>query len=66
MTSAMLFEIIDLVVSLLKSQATPGTPEAAATVASTLMQIVQKGAQAYKQQVGQALDPSLINVENPV
>jgi hypothetical protein len=35
----------------------------ATTVTSTLLQILQQGAQAYEQQTGAALDPSLIRAE---
>ena len=34
--------------------------------ADALLQIVQKGAEAYQQHTGEALDPSLIKNEEPV
>ncbi len=65
MNPSLAFEIVELALSLVKSQAT-GTIHQAATVAETLLMIIQKGAQAYQQHTGEALDPILIKTEAPI
>jgi hypothetical protein len=54
----LVFEIIDLALSLLKGKD--------ANIAAVLVKIIQKGAQAYKAHTGQPLDQSLIHAEEPV
>ena len=65
MNPQLIFDIATLVLSLAQSLVT-GTGQQGVTVANILLQIVQKGAQAYKQQTGQALDPALILAEEPI
>ena len=60
----LIVEIINLALSLVNNALNGGQPATAVTAA--LVQILQKGAQAYQQHTGQALDPSLIHVESPV
>lgn len=58
MNPQLIFDIIALALSLVRGQN--------ASVAGTLLQIIQKGAQAYQQHTGEALDPSLIKAEEPL
>jgi hypothetical protein len=58
MNPQLIFDIIALALSLARGQD--------ANVAATLLQIIQKGAQAYQQHTGEALDPSLIKAEVPL
>ena len=57
----LVYEIMSLALSLVQSERNE-TPKDPVTVANILLQIIQ----AYSQQVGQIMDPSLIKVENPV
>ena len=59
------FEIVELGLSLARSQAT-GKVQQDASLADTLLKIIRKGAHAYQEHTGEALDPSLIKVEEPV
>jgi hypothetical protein len=59
------FEIVELALSLLKSQ-TSGKIQQDANLADVLAQIVGKAAQAYRDHTGQPLDPSLIQPEDHV
>ena len=43
-----------------------GNVQERATVVDTLLKIIQKGAQAYREHTGEALDPSLIRAEEPI
>ena len=65
MTPSLVLEIVQLTLSLVQSQL-PGKAQQDATVAGTLLQIVQKGAQAYSQETGAPLDVSLIKSEDPI
>jgi len=65
MNPSIVFDIIELAVSLAKGQL-PGAAQQDATVADTLLQIVQKGAQAYSQETGAPLDVTLIKSEDPI
>jgi hypothetical protein len=58
MNPQLLFDIIDLALSLVKS---PG-----ANVANTLLQIIQKGVAAYQAHTGEPIDLSLIKAEEPI
>ena len=60
----LIMEISDLALSLV-GNALHGS-QTAESVTSALLQILQKGEQAYEQHTGQALDPSLIHVEATV
>ena len=57
------FEIVELAVSLAKTQAS-GTLQQDATLAGVLLQIVKKAVQAYQDQTGEPLDPTLIKAED--
>jgi hypothetical protein len=57
-------EIAELALSLVNN-ALNGA-QSSASVTSTLLQILQKGAQAYQQHTGEPLDPALIKVEGPI
>jgi hypothetical protein len=65
MNPDLIFEILDLAVSLAQTQST-GTVQQDATVAGTLVQIVRKASQAYRQHTGETLDSSLIEPEEPL
>jgi hypothetical protein len=58
MNTTLALEIVELALSLVQSKD--------ANVADTLVKIIQKGAEAYQQHTGEALDPSLIKAEDPV
>jgi hypothetical protein len=60
----LIMEIAELALSLVNNALNGAQSSAAVT--STLLQILQKGAQAYQQHTGQALDPSLIHAEAPI
>ena len=57
--NTLLFEILQLTVSLMKNQTT-GKVEGGATIAETLLSILKKANQAYQDHTGQPVDPSLI------
>jgi hypothetical protein len=59
------FEIVELALALVRSQVT-GKVQQDATVADTLLKIMQKGAEAYQAHTGEALDPGLIRFEAPI
>ena len=59
------FEIIELALSLAKSQA-DGKIQQDANLANILVQIIGKAVQAYQDHTGEPLDPSLIKAEAPV
>ena len=61
----LIFEIVQLALSLVQSQL-PGKAQQDATAADTLLQIVQKGAQAYSQETGAPLYVTLIKSEDPL
>jgi len=65
MNPSLAFEIAELALSLARRQA-GGNVQQHATVVDTLLKIMQKGAQAYREHTGEALDPSLIRAEEPV
>jgi hypothetical protein len=64
MNTTLIFEILQLALSLAQSLMS-GTA-APDTTAQSLLDIVQKGQQAYQQHTGQPLDPSLIKVEKAI
>jgi len=57
------FEIVNLAVSLVQAQTT-GKVQQDATLATILLQIINKAVQAYQDHTGQPLDPSLIKAED--
>jgi hypothetical protein len=65
MTPNFAFEIVELALGILKNQ-TAGKVQQDAALAGALLQIIQKAVQAYEDQTGQPLDPTLIQAENPV
>jgi hypothetical protein len=58
-------EIIELALSIMKNQTT-GKTQQDATLVAVLVSIIRKSIQAYEQQTGQPLDPSLIKAEDPL
>ncbi len=58
MNPDLVFEILNLAMSLLKPQD--------ATIGETLLKIIQGAAQAYQQHTGEPLDLSLIKAEQPL
>jgi hypothetical protein len=63
MNSNVALEIVELAVSLAKTQAS-GSLQKDATIAGILVQIVEKAVQAYQAHTGEPLDPSLIKAED--
>ena len=61
MSLDLIMEIAELALSLVNNALSGAQSSAAVT--STLLQILQKGAQAYQQHTGQPLDPGLIKAE---
>jgi len=61
-TPKLIVQILQLALSLVESQ-TSGKAQSDATLAQTLLNIVQAAAQAYQSQTGQPIDPSLIKPE---
>ena len=59
MNADIVLQLVEVAISLARSRA-DGTAEQDAKIATTLMTIVRKGAQAYKEHTGEALDPLLI------
>jgi hypothetical protein len=59
------FDIVELALSLARDQATGSVKDHAATQ-DTLLEIVRKIAEAWKQHSGEPLDPSLIRPEDPL
>jgi hypothetical protein len=62
MNTELIFEILDLAVSLAKAQFDGDTAHDT-QVARTLLDIVQAGAQAYKLHTGEPIDESLLTAE---
>jgi hypothetical protein len=58
-------EIIELALSVMKNQTT-GQVQQDAALAATLVSIISKAIQAYEQQTGHPLDPSMIKPEQPM
>jgi hypothetical protein len=65
MNTTLVIEIAQLAVDLAKNDL-DGKAQGYATVADGLLQLVQKGVQAYSQHTGKPLDPSLITEEKPI
>jgi hypothetical protein len=65
MNTMLVFEILQLAVALAQSQFS-GAAAAEIAVAQTLVDIVQKGTEAYRQHTGQPLDPTLIKAETTI
>jgi hypothetical protein len=57
--------IVQLVLSLVQAQGN-GEIQQDAVLANIVLQIVQKGYQAYAQYAGKPLDPSLLKIEDPI
>ena len=62
MNSDVVFEILNLAVSLAQAETT-GKAQQDATLAGILLQIVARSTQAYHDHTGETLDPSLIKPE---
>ena len=62
MNPNLIMQILQLALSLAQAQLT-GKPAQDLSIAKTLLEIVQKGAQAYQLQTGRPLDVSLIKPE---
>ena len=62
MNTTLVFEILQLAVALAQSQFS-GPAAGKIVVSQTLLDIVQKGTQAYEQHTGQPLDQALIKAE---
>jgi hypothetical protein len=58
MKSDLIFELVELAISLAQAEIDSGNVE------QTLLDIVQKGVQAYEDHTGEQFDPLLIGVEN--
>ena len=65
MNPQLVFDIVDLAVTVARNLAT-GTAQKDLFIEDTLLQIIQKGAEAYQQHTGEALDPTLIKTEAPL
>jgi len=65
MTPTLVFQIVELAVSLAKAQA-GGKVQQDATQAGILLQIIQKAVQAYQEHTGEVLDVSLIRAEDGI
>ena len=57
------FEIVELALSLAKTQAS-GTLQHDVTLAGVLLQIIEKAVQAYQDHTGAPVDPTLIKAED--
>jgi hypothetical protein len=62
MNADIVFEIVNLAVSLAQVQTT-GKAQQDAVLSGILLQIIAKGIQAYHDHTGETLDPSLIKPE---
>jgi hypothetical protein len=62
MNTTLVFEILQLAVALAQSQFSGGAAGKIA-ITQTLLDIVQKGTEAYQQHTGQPMDPALIKAE---
>jgi len=61
----LVFEILEIASALVNTRnAASGIRDS--DVAAALLAIVRKGAQAYEEHTGEALDPSLIKAEAPI
>ena len=60
MKPSLIFELVDLAISLARTQLDAGDVE------RTLLDIIQKGVQAYQNHTGEPLDPNLIRKEAPL
>jgi hypothetical protein len=65
MTTAAIFELIDLAISLAHSQS-DGTLQGETEVAKTLLDILDKARDAYDEHKGQMLDLGLIPIETRI
>ena len=65
MSADIVLRLVEIAISLARSRA-DGTEDQDAKVATTLVQIVQKGLQAYTDHTGKILDPQQIQVEKPI
>ena len=65
MNSDFIVQILQLASSLVEIQIS-GKAQSDATLAQTLVNFVQAAAQAYQNQTGQPIDPSLIKPEAPL
>jgi hypothetical protein len=65
MNTNIVFELVELAISLGQSQG-DGTTQGDPQVAQMLLDIIDKGVQAYQDHTGAPLDPSLINPETAV
>lgn len=59
------FEIVDLALSLAKSES-GGDVQSDIALGEILSEIIQTAAQAYRDHMGEPLDPSLIQAEEPI
>jgi hypothetical protein len=65
MNTGLIFDILKLALSLAEAQMKGTAPQNLA-LDETLLEIVQKGAEAYQQHTGEALDLSLIKAEDTI
>jgi hypothetical protein len=65
MNTDLVFQILELALSLAEAQV-HGTAPTNLTIDETLLEILQKGATAYKQHTGEPLDLSLIKTEDTI
>jgi hypothetical protein len=65
MNTTLVFEILQLAVGLAQSHVSGRAGDKLA-VAQTLVDIVQKGTEAYQQHTGRPLDPTLIKAEGTI
>jgi hypothetical protein len=65
MTPDVALEIAELALSIAKSQ-TPGKIQEGTALAEILLKIIGKAVHANQDHTGEALDPSLIKVEEPL
>jgi hypothetical protein len=60
MNPQLVLDLVDVAISLARTQMDSGDAK------QVLLAIVQKGATAYRDRIGEPLDPSLIKAEEPV
>ena len=65
MNLQLIFDIVQLALTAARNVVT-GTAEKDLSLKEILVQIIQKGALAYQQHTGEALDPKLIQAEQPL
>jgi hypothetical protein len=63
MNADVAFELVELALSVAKTQAS-GKVQQEAALAEGLLQIIEKAVQAYQAHTGETLDPSLIKPES--